>query len=182
MRALTLYGNRDLRLDEIPVPPAPGPGEVALKTRLVGICGTDLHEWSDGPNEMTSEPHPLTGATLPQILGHEYSAEVVAVGEGVRSVCRGDRVTVMPLFYCGECSGCRAGEFQTCDSLAVVGLHYQWGGMADISTVRENQREADLRADVDAAYRTKYGHYGATSVDRMLTDDAAAATLRLIPE
>jgi (R,R)-butanediol dehydrogenase/meso-butanediol dehydrogenase/diacetyl reductase len=139
MRALTLYGNRDLRLDEIPVPPAPGPGEVALQTRLVGICGTDLHEWSDGPLQMKPEPHPLTGATLPQILGHEYSAEVVAVGEGVRSVCRGDRVAVMPLFYCGQCSGCRAGEFQTCDSLAVVGIHYQWGGMADISIVRENQ-------------------------------------------
>jgi hypothetical protein len=42
-------------------------------------------------------------------------------------------------------------------------------------------RDADLRAEVDAAYRTKYGHYGATSVDRMLTDDAAAATLQLIP-
>ena len=138
MRALTLYGNRDLRLDEIPEP-SPGPGQVALRTRLVGICGTDLHEWADGPLQMKADPHPLTGATLPQILGHEYVADVIAVGEGVGSVRVGERVAVMPILYCGECAGCRAGEFQTCDSLAVIGIHHPWGGMADISIVGEDQ-------------------------------------------
>jgi hypothetical protein len=53
---------------------------------------------------------------------------------------------------------------------------------ADVAVADIGERDADLRADVDAAYRTKYGHYGATSLDRMLTDDAAAATLRLVPE
>jgi (R,R)-butanediol dehydrogenase/meso-butanediol dehydrogenase/diacetyl reductase len=138
MRALTLYGNRDLRLDEVPEP-SPGPGEVALRTRLCGICGTDLHEWADGPIQMTAEPHPLTGGRLPQILGHEYSAEVIALGEGVSSLRPGDRVAVMPIVYCGECPGCLAGEEQTCDKLAVVGIHHRWGGMADISIVKESQ-------------------------------------------
>jgi (R,R)-butanediol dehydrogenase/meso-butanediol dehydrogenase/diacetyl reductase len=152
MRALTLYGNRDLRLDEIPEP-APGPGQVALRTRLVGICGTDLHEWADGPLQMKREPHPLTGAMLPQILGHEYSAEVIELGEGVDSVQVGERVSVMPILYCGECRGCRAGEYQTCDSLAVVGIHHPWGGMADISIVGEDQvfRIPDEMTDAQGA-------------------------------
>jgi hypothetical protein len=54
--------------------------------------------------------------------------------------------------------------------------------VADVAVEDIGEGEADLRAEVDAAYRTKYGHYGATSVDRMVTDDAAAATLQLIPE
>jgi hypothetical protein len=53
---------------------------------------------------------------------------------------------------------------------------------ADVAVEDIGERDADLRAAVDAAYRTKYGHYGATSVDRMLTDDAAAATLQLITQ
>jgi Uncharacterized protein conserved in bacteria (DUF2255) len=53
---------------------------------------------------------------------------------------------------------------------------------ADVTVADIGGRDADLRADVDAAYRTKYRPYGATSVDRMLTDEAAAATLELIPE
>lgn len=53
---------------------------------------------------------------------------------------------------------------------------------ADVAVEDIGEREVDLRADIDAAYRSKYGHYGATSVGRMLTDDAAAATLQLIPE
>ncbi len=138
MRALTLYGNRDLRLEDVPEP-RPGPAQVAVKTRLVGICGTDLHEWADGPIQIPTEPHPLTGAAMPQILGHEYCGDVIALGEGVENVSVGDRVAVMPLLYCGECRGCRAGAPQTCDDLAVVGIHHRWGGMADVSIVGMDQ-------------------------------------------
>jgi threonine dehydrogenase-like Zn-dependent dehydrogenase len=58
----------------------PLPTQVVVAPRWCGICGTDLHEYLAGPIVTTVEPHPLTGAHLPQILGHEFSAEVVAVG------------------------------------------------------------------------------------------------------
>jgi len=62
-----------------------------------GICGTDLHEYVAGPIVTPVEPHPLTGAQNPQILGHEFAGDVVAVGPGVTRVGEGDRVAIMPL-------------------------------------------------------------------------------------
>ena len=58
--------------------------ELLLEVAFCGICGTDLHEYIDGPIVTPVDPHPLTGATLPQILGHEFSARVVEVGPAVR--------------------------------------------------------------------------------------------------
>jgi (R,R)-butanediol dehydrogenase/meso-butanediol dehydrogenase/diacetyl reductase len=139
MRAVTLHGHRDLRIDETLEPRAPEPGFVALRNLRAGICGTDLHEYLDGPLLTTAEPHPLTGATLSQILGHEYSGEVTAVGDGVTSVRPGDRVAVMPLFFCGACQPCRTGSPQTCEILGAVGYNWRWGGMAERSVVAEHQ-------------------------------------------
>jgi (R,R)-butanediol dehydrogenase/meso-butanediol dehydrogenase/diacetyl reductase len=105
----------------------------------VGICGTDLHEYLDGPMLATTSPHPLTGASLPQILGHEFSGEVIAVGAEVASVKPRDRVAVMPLFFCGICVSCRSGRPQTCERLGAVGLNWQWGGMGELAVVAEHQ-------------------------------------------
>ena len=103
MRALRFHAARDLRIDDVAEPGAPGPTQVTVAPRWCGICGTDLHEYTSGPIVTPSSPHPLTGATVPQILGHELSAEVVAVGSEVNRVEIGDRVSVMPLIYCGRC-------------------------------------------------------------------------------
>src|SRR5262249_52774327 len=81
-KALVLHGPEDLRVESVPEPGAPGPGEIRLRNRFAGICGSDLHEFRR-PMLTTAEPHPLTGAMLPQIPGHEYSGEVLEVGEGV---------------------------------------------------------------------------------------------------
>ena len=70
-------------------PPAPGAGEVVVRVVTCGICGTDLHEYVAGPIVTPVEPHPLTGAQNPQILGHEFAGDVVAIGPGVTSVARG---------------------------------------------------------------------------------------------
>jgi (R,R)-butanediol dehydrogenase / meso-butanediol dehydrogenase / diacetyl reductase len=139
MRALRLYGIQDLKLDQVSDPAEPGPGQVLLRNRLCGICGTDLHEYHDGPKLVTATPHVLTGATMPQILGHEFSAEVVATGDGVRSVSVGDRVAVMPLFFCGECSACREGRQECCTRLGAVGYNWAWGGMGEYALVGEHQ-------------------------------------------
>ena len=65
MLAAVYYGTGDLRVEDVRAPDDPGPGQVLLRNRLCGICGTDLHESRHGPNIPTVEPHRLTGASLP---------------------------------------------------------------------------------------------------------------------
>jgi (R,R)-butanediol dehydrogenase / meso-butanediol dehydrogenase / diacetyl reductase len=140
MKALRLHGNRDIRVEDVPEPGHElGDRDVLLRNRRVGICGTDLHEYLDGPLLATTSPHPLTGASLPQILGHEFSGEVIAVGEEVTSVKPGDRVAVMPLFFCRRCPSCLRGRPQTCWRLGAVGLNWPWGGMGELAVVAEQQ-------------------------------------------
>jgi (R,R)-butanediol dehydrogenase / meso-butanediol dehydrogenase / diacetyl reductase len=139
MRALRFHAARDLRIEDVPAPPEPGPGEVVIKVASCGICGTDLHEYVAGPIVTSVEPHPLTGASNPQILGHEFAGDVVATGAGVTTVAEGDRVAVMPLAYCGDCFYCRRGLQHLCATMACVGLSHAWGGMAELATVAEYQ-------------------------------------------
>jgi (R,R)-butanediol dehydrogenase/meso-butanediol dehydrogenase/diacetyl reductase len=139
MQALRFYTAGDLRVEEVPEPTEVGPGQVLLRNRRTGICGTDLHEYRHGPMLTTTQPHPLTGASLPQILGHEFSGNVVAVGDGVTVVRPGDRVAVMPLFFCGRCIACRSGRPQVCEQLGAVGVNWPWGGMGELAVVAEHQ-------------------------------------------
>jgi (R,R)-butanediol dehydrogenase / meso-butanediol dehydrogenase / diacetyl reductase len=139
MKAAVFHGAGDVRVEEVAPPGLPGPGQVLIRTRLCGICGTDLHEYRHGPNIPTVDPHPLTGATLPQILGHEFSAEVLATGDGVTSVRVSDRVAIMPLFFCGRCGPCLSGRPQVCDRLGAVGYNWPWGGMGELAIVAEHQ-------------------------------------------
>lgn len=137
MRALRFHAAGDLRVEEVAAPGPPGRGEVTIRVAAVGICGTDLHEYVAGPIVTPVEPHPLTGARNPQILGHELSGDVVAVGQGVTRVRVGDRVAVMPLAYCGTCPYCVRGTQHLCVTMGCVGLSHPWGGMADLATVSE---------------------------------------------
>ena len=90
MRALRFHAARDLRIEDVAEPGPPGPTQVTVAPRWCGICGTDLHEYVAGPIVTPVEPHPLTGAQNPQILGHEFAGDVVATGPGVTSVSEGD--------------------------------------------------------------------------------------------
>ena len=123
----------------MPEPPAPIPGEVVVRVVSCGICGTDLHEYVAGPIVTPVEPHPLTRAMNPQILGHEFAGDVVAIGAGVTRVSEGDRVAIMPLAYCGTCAYCRRGLQHLCETMGCVGLSHAWGGMAELATVVEYQ-------------------------------------------
>ena len=120
-------------------PPPPDVGEVVVRIVTCGICGTDLHEYVAGPIVTPVERHPLTGAQNPQILGHEFAGDVVAIGRGVTRVAEGDRVAIMPLAYCGHCNYCRRGLQHLCATMACVGLSHAWGGMAELATVAEYQ-------------------------------------------
>src|SRR5438552_16591540 len=139
MRALRFHAARDLRVEDVPEPPAAAAGEVVVRVSACGICGTDLHEYTAGPIVTPVEPHPLTGAQNPQILGHEFAGDVVATGAGVTSVAEGDRVAIMPLAYCGRCAYCRRGLQHLCATLACAGLSHAWGGMAQRASVAEYQ-------------------------------------------
>ena len=67
MRAAVYYGNHQLKIEDVPEPAA-GAGQVKVRVRLNGICGTDLHEYFDGPIFIPpSEPHPLTGKNMPRL-------------------------------------------------------------------------------------------------------------------
>lgn len=135
MRAAVFHGAGDIRVEQIAQPDGPRAGEVLVKPLWCGICGTDLHEYAQGPIVIPTAPHPLTGACGSQILGHEFSAEVLEVGTGVTSVRAGQRVSVMPLLSCGACYFCRRGLNHLCRTMAAVGLSYQWGGIAELAIV-----------------------------------------------
>jgi (R,R)-butanediol dehydrogenase / meso-butanediol dehydrogenase / diacetyl reductase len=139
VQALRFHAARDLRIEDVAEPGEPGAGDVVVRVATCGICGTDLHEYVAGPIVTAVEPHPLTGAQNPQILGHEFSGEVVALGAGVTRVAEGDRVAIMPLAYCGHCAYCRRGLQHLCARMGCVGLSHAWGGMAQFATVAEYQ-------------------------------------------
>lgn len=103
--------------------PEPGPGQVLLKVRQVGVCGTDLHAFEG------TQPY----FSYPRILGHELGCEV-ADANGFPGFRQGEAVTVIPYFACGDCIACRKGRPNCCVSLAVYGVHVD-GGMREYIAV-----------------------------------------------
>lgn len=136
MKAALFHAKEDLRIEEVPEP-TPGPGQVKLRNAYAGICGSDLHVYysPEAAGLDLEHPHPVTGSTLPQILGHEFSGTVVELGEGVDDVSVGDRVAVWPIYYCGECPACRRGMYNACQKIGFHGLSSDGGGMAEFTTV-----------------------------------------------
>jgi (R,R)-butanediol dehydrogenase/meso-butanediol dehydrogenase/diacetyl reductase len=112
MRAAAYVGDDIIRVQERD-PVEPAPGQLRLDVAYVGICGTDLHIKHGAMDARV---------TLPAVIGHEMSGTVAAVGEGVTAWTEGDRVTVMPLRWCGDCAACRAGHRHVCQRLVFVGI------------------------------------------------------------
>ncbi|SEN17472.1 (R,R)-butanediol dehydrogenase / meso-butanediol dehydrogenase / diacetyl reductase [Paracoccus alcaliphilus] len=154
MKALRFHAAKDLRIEDIEALPAPGPGQVAIRNRFVGICGTDLHEYSYGPIFIPKVPHPFTGAHGPQVLGHEFGGVVTAVGDGVAHVAPGDRVSVQPLIMprSGDYFADR-GLFHLSPDLALAGLSWLSGGMAEAALLNDYNvvRIPDALSDEEAA-------------------------------
>jgi len=135
MRAAVFHGRADLRLEAVPEP-EPGPSDVKLRVLYNGICGSDLHEYYDGPITTSSTPHPLTGVKNPVIFGHELCGEVVALGAEVRDLARGELVAVEPVETCGRCLYCVSGQYNHCPLLALHGYNRAGGGLAEYTVVR----------------------------------------------
>jgi L-iditol 2-dehydrogenase len=103
-----------MEVAEVPQPPDPEPGQVLVKLRGIGICGSDLHYYLDGQ----IGDH---GLKYPAILGHEPVAEVAAVGRGVSGLSIGQLVGVEPAITCGHCEYCVTGHTNTCRHIVFMG-------------------------------------------------------------
>ena len=117
-----------MEIRDVSRPKRPGVGEVLLKTEVVGVCGSDIHYYVDGRIGEQVVRYPYR-------VGHEYSARVVRVGEGVSGLREGDLVAVDPAMSCGSCSQCRAGRPHTCEHLRFLGCPGQAEGCLSEFTV-----------------------------------------------
>lgn len=109
MRTVELHALRSLRLVETPAP-EPGPGQVLVRVKAVGICGSDLHDFSEGRIGDQECKYPM-------VLGHEPTGEVVEAGPGVSGWTAGDRVAVEPALYCYHCEYCLTGRHNICANI-----------------------------------------------------------------
>ena len=126
MHVAMYYNNRDVRLEQMSVPKI-GSGELLVRIRASGICGSDLMEW-------------YRIKKAPLVLGHEIAGEVVEVGEGLTNFRAGDRVFASHHVPCGKCHYCRAGHQSVCDMLRST--HFDPGGFAEY--VRVPKMNVDL--------------------------------------
>lgn len=111
MKAALFYGGTDIRVAELDTP-EPGPGEVLIKVRSAGICGSDLHGYRNVSPWQTRADSPPEGRQN----GHELAGEVAALGPGVTGLTVGQRVGIEPehLIGCGRCIYCRRGDTHIC--------------------------------------------------------------------
>jgi (R,R)-butanediol dehydrogenase/meso-butanediol dehydrogenase/diacetyl reductase len=138
MRACVWHGRKDVRVEDVPDPPPPPKDQVKVEVAFCGICGTDLHEYLGGPIYIpVREPHPLTGAQAPLVLGHEMSGVVVEVGSEVSRVEVGDRVALCPIIGCLKCRWCKSGLMGICPNVAFLGVSWHGGGFAKYVNVYE---------------------------------------------
>jgi len=115
MRVAMYYNNLDLRLEELPIPRI-GAGELLVRIRASGICGSDLMEW-------------YRIKKAPLVLGHEIAGEVVEAGDGVENFRVGDRVFASHHVPCGACRYCLSGHQSVCDMLRTT--NFEPGGFAE---------------------------------------------------
>lgn len=135
-------GNKTFAVEEACVP-QPAGGEVQLRIAFCGICGTDMHVYH---GDMDSR------VGLNRVVGHELSAVIESLGEGVTGFATGQKVVVRPLDHCGECPACRAGHQHICHKLKFLGLDTD-GAMQELWNVPAHtlhELPDDMRLDYAA--------------------------------
>ncbi len=126
MKALVYNGPEDLSLTQVD-DVTPRKGEVLIKVKATGICGSDVHGYLGKTGRRTP----------PMIMGHEFSGDILQLGEGVERFTVGDRVTVQPVIFCGKCNHCNQGLTNLCDSKRLYGVMDVDGSMAEQICVAE---------------------------------------------
>ncbi|WP_313129121.1 Zn-dependent oxidoreductase [Pseudescherichia vulneris] len=123
MKSIVIQKPNELVIEERSVP-TPAAGEVRVKIKLAGICGSDSHIYR-GHNPF---------AKYPRVIGHEFFGVIDAVGDGVDQARLGQRVSVDPVISCGHCYPCSVGKPNVCTSLVVLGVHRD-GGFSEYAAV-----------------------------------------------
>jgi threonine dehydrogenase-like Zn-dependent dehydrogenase len=121
VKAAVFRAPGDVRIEQVPEPPAPGPGELLIRVSKAALCGTDSAEWDHGP--LLAQP--------PVILGHEFTGTVAAAGPGPDGFAPGTRVVSGAGISCGRCEWCTAGRTNLCARYQTLGLHRD-GGLAEL--------------------------------------------------
>lgn len=134
--------------------PVRGAGEVLLRVRRVGICGTDLHIFTG------SQPY----LKYPRVMGHELSAEVVEA-DSDSGVAVGDNVYVMPYLSCGRCVACRQGKTNCCTNIQVLGVHKDGAFLEYLSVPSQFVHKAE-GVTLDQAAMLEFLAIGAHAVRR----------------
>jgi threonine dehydrogenase-like Zn-dependent dehydrogenase len=131
-----------VRIESVPEPQAPGPGDLLIRVSKAALCGTDSAEWAHGP--LLARP--------PVVLGHEFTGEVVAAGPEVSGFPAGTRVVSGAGISCGGCAWCAAGRTNLCARYQTLGLHRD-GGLAEfvLSPAAICRTVPDTLDDVGAA-------------------------------
>ncbi len=142
-----------LRLERRPAP-VPGAGDVLVRPRRVGICGTDYHIFQG--------EHPYL--EYPRVMGHELAVEVVEAPAG-SGWSAGEMAVVNPYVACGACIACRAGKPNCCVRIAVLGVHRD-GGMAELLVLPERNLVRADRLGPDACAAVEFLAIGAHAVRR----------------
>ena len=137
MQALVYYGRKDIRLEDFPEQPKLGRCEVRLRVNCAALCHTDFNEYMHGPLYISQKPHPRSGRSIPLVIGHEFSGEVLEMGADVRKVKLGDRVAVNAVDPCLTCANCGRGQYELCRTAAYIGFDRD-GGLAESAVVPEH--------------------------------------------
>lgn len=125
MKAIVQTGVESVEVQERDRP-TPGPEEALVRVHTSGVCGSDVHSYL---MEGGYESFPI-----PRVLGHEYSGEIVEVGERVIGFSPSDRVIEEPIHDCGECFQCNNGQPNVCENVSITGAHTD-GALAAYTTV-----------------------------------------------
>ncbi len=115
MRAAMYYSNKDIRIEEMPVPKI-GPDELLMRVQASGICGSDVLEW-------------YRSKKAPLVLGHEVAGDVVQVGDSIKNFKEGDRIAASHHVPCNTCYYCLTGHQTSCDTLRAT--NFDPGGFAE---------------------------------------------------
>lgn len=126
MKAAVVCKNKDVRYMDWEEPKVL-PGTIKIKVRVSGICGSDV------PRVLNNGVH-----FYPIVLGHEFSGDVVEIGEGVTDICLGDRVAGIPLIPCMECPDCQRGDFALCRHYSFIGSRQQGANGDYVVVPRQN--------------------------------------------
>lgn len=138
MKAAAYLGKERIETQELEIPEVKD-DEVLVKVMASGICGTDVHIFYGQPG--------ATQPNVPVVLGHEFAGEVVRCGSKTSRLRVGDKVTIDPNMYCGNCDYCLNGKKQFCPSMSAIGVN-QNGGFEEYCAVPEKQAIL-LAPDVD---------------------------------